>query len=58
MLGFRVMRLVRSRIMHIELGDLAVGNWRQLAQSERDALLTAVGMAEDDRSPNGQSRTA
>jgi 23S rRNA pseudouridine2604 synthase len=54
-LGFRVVRLVRSRIMHIELGNLAVGNWRHLAQAERDALLTAVGMAEADRS---HSRTA
>jgi 23S rRNA pseudouridine2604 synthase len=57
-LGFRVVRLVRSRIMHIELGNLAVGNWRHLVQSERDALLSAVGMDEGDRSRDAQSRTA
>ena len=57
-LGFRVVRLVRSRIMHIELGSLAVGNWRHLVKSERDALLSAVGMAEAARSRHSQSRTA
>lgn len=58
MLGFRVVRLVRSRIMHIELGNLAVGTWRHLAQSERDHLLNAVGMAEALHSQNNESRTA
>jgi 23S rRNA pseudouridine2604 synthase len=58
MLGHRVVRLIRSRIMHIELGNLPVGKWRHLIQSEREALLSAVSIAESDRRPNGESRTA
>src|SRR5256884_5431368 len=34
--GFRVTRLVRSRIMHLELGNLSVGEWRHLSRQERD----------------------
>ena len=55
--GFRVTRLVRSRIMHIELGNLSVGEWRHLSHQERDVLVSAVGLAEDARRPR-QSRTA
>src|SRR2546430_2075263 len=42
--GFRVTRLVRSRIMHIELGNLSVGEWRHLSRQERDVLVSAVGL--------------
>jgi 23S rRNA pseudouridine2604 synthase len=42
-LGCRVVTLVRTRIMHIRLGDLPVGEWRHLTPKERDELLTAVG---------------
>jgi 23S rRNA pseudouridine2604 synthase len=56
-LGFRVTRLVRSRIMHIELGNLCVGEWRHLSNQERDALLSAVGLDEGARR-HRQSRTA
>jgi len=55
--GFRVTRLVRSRIMHIELGNLSVGEWRHLSHQERDVLVSAVGLDEDARRPK-QSRTA
>jgi 23S rRNA pseudouridine2604 synthase len=44
-LGFRVVRLVRIRIMHIRLGDLVVGRWRPLTDRERTTLLEAVGLA-------------
>src|SRR5437899_4456518 len=45
-LGYRVVRLVRARIMHIRLGDLPVGKWRALTPKERDELLSAVGREE------------
>ena len=57
-LGFRVVRLVRIRIMHIMLGKLPIGEWRQLSESERDKLLVAVGLTEDDSRRDKQSRTA
>jgi len=46
-LGYRVVRLVRVRIMHIRLGDLPVGTWRELSSKERDELLIAVGLGEE-----------
>ena len=42
-LGYRVVRLVRVRIMHIKLGILPLGQWRHLTPKERDELLSAVG---------------
>jgi len=47
-LGYRVVTLVRTRIMHIRLGDLPVGKWRHLTPKERDELLTAVGLHEEE----------
>lgn len=44
-LGYRVVRLVRVRIMHIRLGDLPLGKWRELTPPERDRLLADVGLA-------------
>jgi 16S rRNA U516 pseudouridylate synthase RsuA-like enzyme len=32
---------VRLRIMHIRLGDLPVGRWRDLTEAEVQALLAA-----------------
>ncbi len=46
-LGYRVVRLVRVRVMHIRLGDLPVGKWRELTPKERDELLAAVGFSEN-----------
>lgn len=43
-LGYRVVRLVRVRIMHIRLGDLPVGKWRELTPKEQEKLTTAVGL--------------
>src|SRR2546428_9979424 len=45
--GYRVVTLVRTRIMHIRLGDLPVGKWRHLTPKERDELLTAVGLRQE-----------
>jgi len=40
-LGFRVRRLRRVRIMHIRLGALASGRWRDLTADEIRPLLAA-----------------
>jgi len=40
-LGFRVKRLQRVRIMHIRLGTLAAGHWRDLTAAEVRPLLAA-----------------
>lgn len=40
-LGFRVKRLQRVRIMHIRLGALAPGHWRDLTDAEVRPLLAA-----------------
>jgi 23S rRNA pseudouridine2604 synthase len=37
-LGWRVKRLVRERIMHIRLGDLPSGRWRELTEAESRPL--------------------
>ncbi len=42
-LGYRVIGLQRTRIMHITLEGLAPGRWRELTPPERDTLLEAVG---------------
>jgi 23S rRNA pseudouridine2604 synthase len=41
-LGFRVQSLKRVRIMHIRLGSLATGAWRDLSAAEVRALLAAA----------------
>jgi 23S rRNA pseudouridine2604 synthase len=42
-LGFRVQSLKRVRIMHIRLGSLAPGAWRDLTDAEVAPLLAARG---------------
>jgi 23S rRNA pseudouridine2604 synthase len=41
--GYTVRRLQRIRIMHIELGGLKSGAWRDLTQTEVDRLLQQCG---------------
>lgn len=41
-LGWRVKRLVRVRIMHIRLGDLPPGRWRNLTDAEVAPLLAIL----------------
>jgi 23S rRNA pseudouridine2604 synthase len=41
-LGWRVKRLVRVRIMHIRLGDLPAGRWRDLTETEVKPLLAIL----------------
>jgi 23S rRNA pseudouridine2604 synthase len=37
--GYRVKRLQRIRIMHIQLGRLKIGQWRNLTRTELAGLL-------------------
>lgn len=39
---YQVLKLVRLRIMNIELGDLKVGEWRDLTESEKTELLKSL----------------
>jgi 23S rRNA pseudouridine2604 synthase len=41
-LGYEVVTLKRLRIMHIELGDLEIGKWRDLTAEEVQGLKDAV----------------
>ncbi len=41
-LGYKVTRLQRIRIMHVQLGDIRVGKWRLLSEPEMSALNNAV----------------
>ena len=45
-LGYRVVSLHRERIMHITLGRLQPGEWRDLSLDERTRLFQAVGRTE------------
>jgi len=42
--GFPTLRLVRVAIGPLELGDLQPGEWRDLTETERQALFQAVGL--------------
>lgn len=37
-LGYKVLRLERVRIMHIKLGNIKIGQWKNLTQEEVDTL--------------------
>lgn len=41
-LGYQVVKLVRTRIITLELGELALGEWRLLDESEIKSLTQAV----------------
>jgi 23S rRNA pseudouridine2604 synthase len=49
-LGYMVEALQRVRIMHIKLGELPIGRWRQLSAQEIAPLLPASA-AEPAREP-------
>jgi 23S rRNA pseudouridine2604 synthase len=42
-LGYRVIKLHRTRIMHLTVEGLKVGEWKELTTQEREELLRAVG---------------
>ena len=41
-LGYQVKKLVRTRIINLELGNLSPGEWRYLNQSEISNLIQMV----------------
>lgn len=41
-LGYRVERLVRVRVMNLELGDLPVGQYREAAEKELENLKSLI----------------
>ena len=41
-LGYEVVRLQRTRIMNIHLGNLPIGQWRDLSKKERQQLFTEL----------------
>ena len=42
--GYTVTKLVRVRVMNIELGDLPVGKYRDLTEEERATLMKDLGL--------------
>src|SRR5690554_4519147 len=54
--GFTVTRLERVRIMHVELGDLPVGEWRDLTQEELDVLMKAIEHSSSEAPPGHRRR--
>jgi len=41
-LGYKVTRLKRTRIMNVELGNLPLGKWRNLTQTELDTIFELI----------------
>jgi len=54
--GFTVKKLERVRIMHIKLGDLPVGKWRDLSKDELDTLLKAIEHSSSEAPPGHRRR--
>ena len=48
-LEYDVVRLNRVRLMHLHLGDLPLGQWRDLTQKEVNDLKATI--ADSDNSP-------
>lgn len=49
-LGYEVTRLVRLRIMNVELAKLKPGHWRNLSRSEMQQINTAIASSKSDSS--------
>jgi len=57
--GYEVVKLERTRIMHVSLKGLPVGDWRDLTPKELSVLLKAVEDSSSDASnPGKKSRQA
>lgn len=54
--GFTVKKLERIRIMHVSLGDLPVGKWRDLSKDELDTLLKAIEHSSSEAPPGHRRR--
>ncbi|GEQ86685.1 pseudouridine synthase [Patiriisocius marinistellae] len=62
-LGYEVLELQRTRIMNIELGNLAIGKWRDLTKEEVSGLQNAVSESDnssfvDQKQENNLSKNA
>ncbi|MFT5103130.1 MAG: 23S rRNA pseudouridine2604 synthase [Candidatus Latescibacterota bacterium] len=57
-LGYEVVSLQRLRIMHIELGDLALGKWRDLTEAEVQGLKDAVEESDNSSFVDQQEKGA
>lgn len=38
-LGYDVVELIRTRIVNVELGDLKVGEWKELSETEKEGMI-------------------
>lgn len=54
--GFQVTKLERVRIMHVALGDLPVGEWRDLTQEELEVLMKAIEHSSSEAPPGHRRR--
>ncbi len=46
-LGYHISRLQRIRILNIELGDLPIGEWRELTDTEREKLFKTLNYKQE-----------
>lgn len=53
--GYEVTKLVRERIMHVRLGNLPVGQWRDLTEQELAKLMKAIEHSSSE-APAGHKR--
>ncbi|MBZ0326007.1 MAG: 23S rRNA pseudouridine(2604) synthase RluF [Altibacter sp.] len=56
-LGYEVVELKRIRIMNIELGNLPIGEWRDLTSKELDDLKRAVSISDNTPQAERTERT-
>lgn len=54
--GCQVTKLVRTRIMNIELGDLGAGTWRELTKEEKEALTAQLYPEKPGKAPEADGR--
>lgn len=54
--GYRVVRLIRVRVVNIELGDLAVGEYRELSREEWDGLMRVIDRRQEGEIADGSTK--
>lgn len=53
--GYSVERLRRTRIMHLDLGGLPSGDWRDITDNERAELMTQIAGSSGEAKPGRKS---
>ena len=53
--GYAVERLKRARIMHLDLGGLPTGDWRDITDAERTELMRQVAASSGEAKPGRKS---